>query len=54
MRRTELSRASDRRRGAAERAGSTFTEPSGGLQRRGRIRPFSRKRARAMRERRDL
>lgn len=51
MKRTELSRASEARLSAALRAGTTFTGPRTELQRHGRLRPVSPKRARENRQR---
>lgn len=42
MKQAPIKSVSEKRRAAAERAGSTFTKPSAGLQRRARIEPGSR------------
>ena len=54
MKQTPLKPVSDKRRAAAERAGSTFTTPSPGPQRHARIKPVSARRARENRERRAM
>jgi hypothetical protein len=43
VKQTELRRASEKRRAAAERAGSTFTKPPTGLQRHAGVKPGSKK-----------
>jgi hypothetical protein len=54
VKRSELRRASAKRRAAAQQAGSTFTAPQAGLARRGRIKPVSDKRRAENRDRAEM